>query len=207
VIVEAKVPDHALPWCGKGSGFDWDSSEWIPEPGLKVLPYGGVARFSTPKAIIAVTDMDCDIDGPGGSKLTDEYWQPGTSLRTAAGLSVDSREFPGVVIDVALIKLGIAVGDFGFIVWHGAVRGFQVYDTGPTALIGEASVYLLRAIGAVLPNQTDHYAANNANAAKDFVTIFFPGSGPRHAISPKLIGMSAKRCLPAGAALLDAQID
>jgi hypothetical protein len=198
---KTNLPDHALSFCGPGTGFDWQSDAAIVE-NLKGLKYAAVYRFTTPNAIIATTDMDCDIDGPGGSLATDPCWQSATSLRTAAGTSVDSREFPGIVVPPALISLGVQIGDFGFAIWRGAVMAFQVYDSGPTKLIGEGSIFLLRALSLVAPNQTDRHAANNAGLAQDIVSIFFPGSGPKHAISRRLIERCAKQYLPAGSPLL-----
>src|SRR4029077_5952432 len=118
-----------------------------------------------------------------------------TSLKTAAGNSVDSRTFPGLVIDNAIIQLGARIGDFGFIAWRGKLTAFQIYDVGPTDKIGEASIYLHRRAGLILPNQNDHFAATNAPAVTDVATLIFPGSGPKHAVAADLIIVCAQYCM------------
>ncbi len=164
-------------------GVPWKDGVLHPEP-LQGMAHGSVTTFpyAPGRAVMAITDSDNDLDGPGGSRKVDPCWQGQTSLRYPDQSSCDSRKFPGVVISSALKALGIRLGDFCLCTWNGAIRSAQVYDIGPTRKAGENSIYLNRQLGVVLPIHDDHYAAEVGHDAQDVVTLFFAGSGPGHAL-------------------------
>lgn len=200
--MKVTLPAHAMPFLGPNAGFDWSRAGWL-ELQLKGLLYDGVAVFPDPQALILTADFDVDIDGSGGNTATDQYWQGETSLRTAAGASCDSRQFPGYVMAPAYKQFGVKLGDFGYAVWGGRRAAFQVYDSGPTTKAGEGSIYLARALGIVRPNQSDHRAASGGNEVKDVAVVIFPGSAPgtgekvpNHALPASLIELSAGTLLP-----------
>ena len=191
----SNLPISALPIFGPAQSPDgswghvpWDKAVDHAEA-MEGLKGGSVAVFgSAPHApVLAVTDSDNDLDGPGGSRQIDPDYLPGTALRHADGSFCDSRVFPGVVISPLLEKLGVGLGDFCLAGWGDAVRAAQVYDIGPTRKAGENSVYLNRHLGLILPSQDDHHAARNGHSTMDVVTLFFPRSGPGHALPPDLI--------------------
>lgn len=199
--MNVKLPAHAIPFLGPNTAFDWSKATWR-DLALAGLLFGGVTIFDKPKAIILTADFDVDIDGPGGDLKTDRYWQGETSLRTAAGASCDSRQFPGYVMAPAYKDFGVKLGDFGFAYWGRRRCAFQIYDTGPTTKAGEGSIYLARALGIVKPSQSDNYAASKGNNVTDVSVVIFPGSAPgtgeavaNHALPKDLIE-------PAAAALL-----
>lgn len=209
-----QVPPHAQRLL---SGFDLVNGVWQPLT-LQGLAFGGVgivnvfpgpapaARLLDLKALIATTDFDIDIDGPFGDAVTDPSWQGETSLKTAAGVSCDSRTFPGIVISPALEQFGVRLGDFGFCIWAGHKCCFQVYDIGPLRKAGEGSIFLARETGLVLPSQSDHHAATNAPDVTDVVSVIFPGTAPgigtpvrNHAIAAALIEAATLSFCPAAA--------
>jgi hypothetical protein len=189
-----QVPPDAEPAL---AGFDLAGGEWI-KLDLEGLTFGGIGLINKDRnvtgGLVQTTDFDVDIDGPGGDTKTDKYWQGATSLRTAAGASLDSRQFPGFVMSPLLKAYGARLGDFGVAIWNGRMAGFQVYDIGPARKAGEGSIYLARKLGIVLPSTSDHDAATNGNNVRDVVSIIFtktaPGSGtsfPNHAIAADLV--------------------
>jgi hypothetical protein len=179
------------------TGFDLAGGQWI-NLDIEGLAFGGIGLINTSRnltgGLVQTTDFDVDIDGPGGDTATDRYWQGQTSLRTAAGASLDSRQFPGFVMSPLLKVYGARLGDFGVAIWNGKMAGFQVYDIGPTRKAGEGSIYLARKLGLVSPSTSDHDAATNGNNVRDVVSIIFtktaPGIGtsyPNHAIAADLV--------------------
>lgn len=198
------IPDHAIPFFGASRGLPWARANLVTTlfegmwgKGVVTFPAGP----KTPPALLFASDADTDIDGPGGSKAVDPCWQNSTSLRTAAGSSVDSREFPGVVIQAGIQRLGARLGDFTLSVYNGRMIPGQVYDIGPTRKIGENSIYLNRRLGVVKANETDRHAATLGNDAADVVTLIFAGSGPGHALPASLIAEAAADCFAAFLAL------
>ena len=189
------LPIHALPFFGPDRAGDWGGVPWARAEAhiehLQGLWKTEVFEFPNRSGVLFSSDADIDVDGPGGSKAVDPCWLPGTSLRNAAGHSLDSRHFPGVVMSPVLRAFGVRLGDFCLLAWAGRVRAGQVYDTGPTAKIGEVSVYLGRQLSLVAPSESDHHAATAGNSATDVVTLIFPGSGPGHALAPDLITEAA----------------
>ena len=143
------IPLSARPVFGPAVSPDghWGGVPWMhgvahPEP-LRGLHGGQVTTFpyAPGRAVLAVTDSDNDLDGPGGSAQVDPCWQAATSLRYPGGASCNSRVFPGVVISPALEKFGVRLGDFCLVSWNSAVRSAQVYDIGPTRKAGENSLF------------------------------------------------------------------
>ncbi len=185
------LPDHAISFLGAGRGVPWSGAKLVTT--LFQGMWGkGIVTFSGAKpAVLYTSDADTDVDGPGGSKKVDPCWENGTSLKTAAGLSLDSREFPGVVVQSGIQHLGVQLGDFTVSIWNGKIVPGQVYDVGPSRKIGENSIYLNRRLGVVRPDQSDRYAAVDGNNVNDVCTLIFPGSGPRHALSVDLIQEAA----------------
>ena len=167
---------------GQWGGVPWPLGVIHAEP-LEGMAHGSVTVFpgAPVSGVLAITDQDNDLDGPGGWQV-DPDGQPQTSLRYPGGASCNSREFPGGVISPALEKLGIRLGDFFLLSWNGAVRSGQVYDIGPLRKAGEGSIFINRGVGLVTPDKTDHWAARNGHDAQDVVALFFPGSGPGHAL-------------------------
>ena len=180
---------------GRWGGVPWMHGVTHPEP-LQGLRAGHVTTFpyAPGNAVLAVTDSDNDLDGPGGSKKVDPCWEPGTSLHRPGGASCDSRAFPGVVISPALERFGIRLGDFCLVAWNGAVRSAQVYDIGPTRKAGENSLFLNRGLGLVPPAWSDRHAALVGHDAQDVCTLIFAGSGPGHALGPDEIVAGAHAC-------------
>ena len=176
------IPRHSriainLPWpyC-----LIHEHEKFIGMWGDKMLEF---IKPGKPRAMVWSSDADIDIDGPGGSKATDKYWQPETSLRWPDRSSVDSRAFPGIVVPPPVEKeFGVRIGDYGAIIWAGQLCYAQVYDVGPTAKIGELSIFLGRQCGLVTPEQSDYHAATKGNSATDLFYLIFPGSGPGHAV-------------------------
>ncbi|MEO6742502.1 MAG: hypothetical protein ABIP20_19845 [Chthoniobacteraceae bacterium] len=154
---------------------------------------------SSAKAVYVMTDADIDTDGPGGGKDRDGDYNPETALHDRHGDSCDSRTFFGVVIPPSFGKYyGITVGDFAWVSWQspGGKRisiPCQVYDVGPDDKIGEISVGLAWSLG-IPPTptsgmtqeeriQVEKAAATKGNDVKDLITVFFPKSGNRTAVS------------------------
>lgn len=185
---EIPLPKHAKELLA--DVLPWDRSEFVPVD-KKGIQFGGVHRFSLDAgrtALLMTADADIDIDGPGGSKATDKYWLPETSLRWPDGTSCDSRVFPGVVVPGDwTAKFGVRKGDFAFLIWRGIAYPAQVYDFGPTSKVGEVSIALGRQSGIVPPSQSDYSAATNGNNATDVVYLIFPKSGPSSALSRQAI--------------------
>lgn len=180
-------PDLILPAHARGDfgsaplgawgGVPWSAAVRVPLH-LDGLMGGGVTVFRPGhRALLTVSDADADTDGPGGSTREDPCWQAQTSLRFPDGRSCDSRRFPGVVLTPALRDFGVRVGDYVLACWHGALRSAQVYDVGPRTKAGECSIHLLRGLGIVGPETSDHRAATAGNEVRDLVLLFFPGSG------------------------------
>lgn len=192
------IPAHARPVLS----FPWpycrvhtDESQQ-PIPNFQGMWGDRLLEFvapGKPQTILFAADADVDIDGPGGSTEVDPYWQGETSLRWPDGSSVNSREFPGIVLPPPVQKqFGAKLGDFGLVIWAGKLCVAQVYDTGPTRKIGEISIFLARDSGLVKPTTSDHHAAVFGNGASDMVYIVFPGSGPGHAVQLAEIEQAAK---------------
>ena len=201
----AQIPEHAAQSL---AALDWSGADWV-SLSLAGLLYSGVALLGAKAngecaALILSTDFDIDIDGLGGSKATDRYYQAETSLRTAAGTSLDSREFTGYVMAPALKQFGVRMGDFGLAIWGGRMVGFQVYDQGPTTKAGEGSIRLGRELGLIWPSTSDYRAANSAPPVNDVSAIIFPRSAPgtgesvpNHALPVGLIERAAAALLQA----------
>ena len=196
------LPSSALAIFGPATSPDgqWGGVPWMhgvarPET-LQGLRGGSVTTFpyAPGGAVLAVTDSDNDLDGPGGSKKVDPCWEPGTSLRYPGGASCDSRTFPGVVISPALERFGVRLGDFCLVSWNGAVRSAQVYDIGPTRKAGENSLFLNRGLGLVPRPWSDRHAALDGHDAQDVCTLLFAGSGPGHALEPDDIVAGTHAC-------------
>ena len=196
------IPLSARPIFGPAVSPDghWGGVPWMhgvlhPEP-LRGLNAGHVTTFpyAPGRAVLAVTDSDNDLDGPGGSAKVDPCWQAATSLRYPGGASCDSRAFPGVVISPVLEKLGVRLGDFCLVSWNGAVRSAQVYDIGPTRKAGENSLFLNRGLGLVPAAWSDRRAALDGHDAQDVCTLVFAGSGPGHALGRDEIVAGAHAC-------------
>jgi hypothetical protein len=191
-----KLPDHAQDFF---KNWPWQQATWHPLQ-LAGLMFDGLAAFDG--MLLWTTDLDVDTDGPGGSNAVDKYWQGETSLRWPDNSSLDSRQFPGIVVPPALLQFGVKKGDFGFIFWRGQTASFQVYDFGPHDKAGEGSVYLVRAIGGIPSTASDHKAATYGDEVKDAVSVIFPGTAPgtgepiqNHAISTRLIHKTVERFL------------
>ena len=198
------LPTSALPIFGPTvspdglwGGVPWKDGVPHPEP-LEGMLDGNVTLFpyEQSRAVLAISDSDNDLDGPGGSKRVDPCYQPQTSLRYLDQSSCDSRRFPGVVISPALKALGVMLGDFCLVSWNGAVRSAQVYDIGPTRKAGENSIFLNRGLGLVPAAKSDHWAAECGHDAQDVCTLIFAGSGPGHAVTLDQIVANAHRLWP-----------
>ena len=199
------IPISALPIFGPAVSPDgqWGLVPWMhgvlhPEP-LQGLRNGSVTTFGYVPGggVLAVTDGDNDLDGPPNDRTgwrVDPCGQSQTSLRDIHGVSCNSRVFPGVVISPALEKLGIRLSDFCLVSYNGAVRSAQVYDIGPTRKQGEFSLFLGRQITLVPADWSDHKAALDGHDPEDVCTLFFPGSGPGHALDPAEIVTAAHVC-------------
>ena len=189
---------NPTPASEEWGGVPWSHGAVHSEP-LHGLRDGSVTVFADAprKAVIAVTngenDLDGPPDGPGGWRV-DPDGEPHTSLRDIHGVSCDSRTFRGVVMSPALEALGIKLGDFVLVVYNGRPEWGQVYDIGPTRKQGEFSLYLGRLTGLVPANWSDHHAAIEGHDAEDVCTVFFPGSGPGHALEEAALIAGARAC-------------
>lgn len=186
-------PPHAERFFGQSpqpmaNGFAWGGVPWnnalsLPDNYAGLL--GRLQRFPHPQnpansaAIAGMTDLDCDTDGPGGSRKVDPWWRPETSLRYRDGASCDSRKFPGIVIPPPLNKYGLRVGDFGYACYHGLYMSVQVYDYGPDNKIGEAAERVGRGLEIIAATVSSHGAAmGDYPPVKDFFILLFPGTAP-----------------------------
>lgn len=184
-----RLPSHALSVLGPKLFPFWDDAQFSTEQ-FQSLVYGGVLVFNTPAGtVIAFTaDADVDTDGPGGNKQVDPWWMPDTALRYVDGTSCNSRTFPGIVTPPGLRReFGMALGDYGFVLWRGALVPVQVYDIGPMRKIGEVSLFTARNSGVAPSSQSDKQAATNGNNALDVVYVVFVKSGPGVAVDPSQI--------------------
>lgn len=181
------LPVHAATILG-ADVLPWDKAAAHPLT-LAGMKYDAAITFDGPNVdgVLVTTDFDIDVDGPTASKAVDKYWQPETSLRWSGGSSVSSLHHPGVVISPKLNAFGVRVSDYCLAVYNGRMIPAQVYDIGPTAKAGEGSLYLGRKLGIVSVRESDKHAATFGNSATDVVTLFFPNTGPGHAVAPDLI--------------------
>ena len=181
----------------------WDRSR--PATGFfKGLVPGGLRLFSNGagglRAVTTITDADIDTDGPGGGKSRDPWWLPQTALRWIGGTSCDSRTFRGVVAPPSFgSHYDVRAGDVAYVCWRDRCLATQVYDVGPADKIGEISFGLAVDLGIYPDRQpeTEKRAATAGNTVKDLLTVFFPGSGGRHALPIADIDAIAKECLAA----------
>ena len=132
------------------------------------------------KCLYLDSELQLDTDGwPDGKGKGDKSWQPTTSLRYSDnGGSLDANRIPYFVLPLPkswATSRGISLGDYAAAIYKGKVAYAVFGDEGPTDLIGEGSIQLLRALGdeRLKPNGR----ILNAGAGPGIVTIVFPGSG------------------------------
>lgn len=188
----AHVIKNQLPWnrSRPGAGV----FKGLAPNGLRLFGDGEVRAVST------ITDADIDTDGPDGGKARDPWWLPNTSLRWPGGASCDSRTFRGVVIPPAFSRdYDVRPGDVAYVCLKDKCLAAQVYDVGPATKIGEISFGLAVDLGIYPDRQpaTERRAATGGNSVKDLLTVFFPGSGGRHALPAEAVDEIAKDCLAA----------
>ena len=146
---------------------------------FKVNPafLGKVPQPSGPPMLAFDSALELDTDGfPGDSR--NPNWQPQTSLRYAAGGSLDANRVPYFVLPLPRTwpgRFGVALGDYAAVLFKGRVAFAVFGDQGPATKLGEGSLELLRRLGEerLRPNGSVIVAGTNPGV----VTLVFPGSG------------------------------
>jgi hypothetical protein len=122
-------------------------------------------------------DMDIDCDGKvtsACSTKTDPWFQPDTAAHTSTGQPFDAAKTPYVVIPStssrwSYSKSNIKLGAVVAVIYNGKVKYGVFADTGPTAIIGEASYAMAKALG-INPDPA------NGGTDSGVTYLVFPGS-------------------------------
>jgi hypothetical protein len=92
---------------------------------------------------------------------------------------------------------GLGVGDFGVVIWNGAVVPVIVADTGPYTKLGEGSLALHRSLGheqCAMRDTADVCLQSKEQASidEDVVTILVPGTA-RHDLTAETLEAAVPR--------------
>jgi hypothetical protein len=100
-------------------------------------------------------DMDIDCDGKRTSvcnENVDPWYQPQTSAQDSHGRPLDASKLPYVVIPLPSSRFkyqqrGIHLGQVVAVIYNGKLKFGVFGDEGPSAIIGEASYAMAKALG------------------------------------------------------------
>lgn len=106
-------------------------------------------------AVYWTADMDIDCDGivtPRCNKRTDQAFQPGTAAESSTGTALKADELPYVVVPSVssrfnFEKAGIELGTVVMVISGDKIEYGIIGDTGPEAIIGEASYAMAKSLG------------------------------------------------------------
>jgi hypothetical protein len=132
-------------------------------------------------AVFWKADMDIDCDGKVTAKCsgkTDPAFQPDTALRSSTGQPLDASTLPYVVIPSVSQRFdyeaaGIVLGSVVMVVYGDKVEFGVFGDTGPEAIIGEASYAMAERLGI----DPDPKTGGTTGGDKEVLYVAFKGAG------------------------------
>jgi hypothetical protein len=144
----------------------------------------------TDGAVWWTSDMDIDCDGGReASCMVDPSYQAETSASDPSGDPIDANTVPFIVVPVPSTRFraadhGIALGQYGLVIYEGRYAFATFADSGPSSIIGEGSYALAEVLG--IPSSP---ISGGVDSGVTF--ILFPGAANRSRNIPDIAATDA----------------